>query len=647
MLQQMRDQAQNFKWILWAVIISFMLSFVLIFQGGVGSIPLLGGAGTDAARVAGRTITEIEFRSAIIRQEETLKQILGQQYQADRFLNPRGVLDALIDRAILLEEAERIGVEPSREEVASYIKDISVFQTDTGRFDKSKYDKYLQGSGLRAVEFEQQVAEDLTVGAMNRLLASGAAVPAQAVKDAWKRENEVASIEYVLFADDRHLDSVTVTEDELRAHHEANQDDYDAGPARQIRWIRFARDAYQRGLEVETEMREYYDQNMGSIYTMTEDQRRASVILAAVPAGASAEERAAVRAEAEATLNRARAGEDFAALAAEVSDDAQTKEKGGDLGPFYKGFQEPAIDQAVFAANEGDLLGPIETLRGYEVVKVTKGAGEKARPFEEVRDLVARGLYAGRAAEAQAEALKKFQDALASKPDFGAAAGAAGLTPSEPAWLTSSGGIEELGTNPMVTARAFELPVGSISDPVSDVGGQVIFEVVAEREASPQGLDEARTRVEEAVKKEKARVLARAAAEAFREQALQASSFADAASAAGQTVETASDLRRGRAAGALGAAPDLVAVAFETPVGQVGRVADAPSGAAVLRVIERTEFDDAKFEADRDDLARRLRDQQAAALRGSALDKLRESYDGRIKINEKILAAYTGAQQGG
>ena len=640
MLQQMRDKAQNFKWILWAVIFSFLISFVLIFQGGVGSTSQLGGSSNDAARVAGRPIGEKAFRSALMRQEETLRQILGAQYDSAQYLNPRNVLDALIDRAILLEEAERIGVEPSRTEVADYIKDITAFQGESGKFDKSLYKDYLQRAGMRAPDFEKQVAEDLSVMAMNRLLAGGAAVPAAAVKDAWKRENETASAEYVTFPLEPHLASVTVSEEEARAHYEAHQADYDAGPARQIRWVRFARDDYQRSLENEEAMRAYYDANAASIYTMTEDQRRASVILVAVQASPTDEQKAAARAKADAAVARAKDGEDFATLARELSDDAATREKGGDLGPFYQGFQEPAVDQAVFAAAERDVLGPIETLRGFEVVLVTKGAGSKARPFEEVRELVGRGLYAGPAAEAQAEAVKKFQDALSAKPDFEKAAEAAGLKASEPQWISRGGTIDALGPNPMISARAFDLAVNSVSDPLSDPGGQVVFQVVAERETSPQAFEEARAAAESAVREKKARGVARSAAEAFRQAATGLTDLAAAPLPAGSSVQTVTEIRRGRAVTGVGTAPDFVVVAFETPVGQVGRVADVPDGVAVLRVTERTEFDEARFEADRDALSQRLQDQQAQSLRTSAIEHLREEYGDKIKINEDILAAY-------
>src|SRR5439155_18669624 len=106
---------------------------------------------------------------------------------------------------------------------------------------------------------------------------------------------------------------------------------------------------------------------------------------------------------------------DFAALVKEASDDEATRDKGGDLGPFHSGVHEKEIDDAVFAAAEGDVVGPFETPRGFEILKVAKGPGEVARSFDDVRALVSRSLYARKADEALAAAVKKFQEAIASK----------------------------------------------------------------------------------------------------------------------------------------------------------------------------------------------------------------------------------------
>jgi peptidyl-prolyl cis-trans isomerase D len=634
----MRDYAQNLKWILVFVILSFLISFVLTFQAGLGSY-FDGRRGvTWAAKVGRHEVTIKEFQQAMSRTEDRYRQILGANYNA-KLLDPRSVLDDLIDQNVLLEEADRLGVVASDEEVARTIRGFGMFKNDQGKFDRELYDDYLSRASQTAASFELQVADDIRTGAMSDMLSSGIVPSRLAVEQEWRRENESASIDYVVLPLEPHLTDVAPTDADLHAYYDAHVADFDAGAARQVRLVRFSRDEAQKKLENEADMRTYYNENVGAIYTMSEDQRRASVVVVSVPPGASDAGKAAARTRAESVAARARAGEDFAALAREISDDEVTKQAGGDMGPFYQGMQEPTVDQALFAAAEGDVVGPLETLRGFEVFKLTKGTGTKARAFEEVRNLVSRGLYATAASEALAKEVKSFQEAVAAAKDLDAAAAAAGVSAGEPMWITEAGEIPGMGKNPIVSTKAFELDVDSISEPLADVGGQVVVQVLAKRDSSPQTFDEARAAVETAVRRDLARGKARVEAQALLDAAKSAGDLAGAAG--GRTVQTASQIKKGRRVGDL-EAPELNLAAFEVEAGQFGPVVDVPDGAAVFRVTARVGYDEAKFEAERDDIAKRLRSQQVSALRQAALGHLREKYKRRIRTNEDFLAQVSG-----
>jgi parvulin-like peptidyl-prolyl isomerase len=73
----------------------------------------------------------------------------------------------------------------------------------------------------------------------------------------------------------------------------------------------------------------------------------------------------------EGVLQRARAGEDFAALAREVSVDSSNKDQGGDLGWFRRGVMVKPFEEAAFALKEGEISGIVETQFGYHVIRLT------------------------------------------------------------------------------------------------------------------------------------------------------------------------------------------------------------------------------------------------------------------------------------
>jgi parvulin-like peptidyl-prolyl isomerase len=133
-------------------------------------------------------------------------------------------------------------------------------------------------------------------------------------------------------------------------------------------------------------------------------------ILVAVPE-TKPEARAAAEAEARARAETARrriaAGEDFAAVAAELSD-APSKANGGLVGPIAVAELAPALVEALDTLQPGQVSEPIRTGRGFHIVKLESRSPAAVRPFEEVRDEIADRVFE----ERRREALQKYLERL-------------------------------------------------------------------------------------------------------------------------------------------------------------------------------------------------------------------------------------------
>ena len=77
-------------------------------------------------------------------------------------------------------------------------------------------------------------------------------------------------------------------------------------------------------------------------------------------------------------------GADFAALAKEYSQDPGSAQQGGDLGCIGRGETVPNFEEAVFGAEQGEIVGPVETEFGYHVIEVTDIQEEATQPLSEV-----------------------------------------------------------------------------------------------------------------------------------------------------------------------------------------------------------------------------------------------------------------------
>lgn len=134
----------------------------------------------------------------------------------------------------------------------------------------------------------------------------------------------------------------------------------------------------------QAEIQAFYDQNKERF--TRPDMVQASHILILVPEGSDATVKAAKKKIAEDALARVKKGEDFAVVAAAVSEDPGSKNQGGDLGLFGRKQMVPEFEAVAFSTKTGDVSKVFETPYGYHFLKVTdkKSAGtvslEEAAP---------------------------------------------------------------------------------------------------------------------------------------------------------------------------------------------------------------------------------------------------------------------------
>ena len=103
------------------------------------------------------------------------------------------------------------------------------------------------------------------------------------------------------------------------------------------------------------------------------------------PQGEGDEAEAAALEQAELLIQDLEDGADFAALAQEHSDDAGSKVNGGDLGWFGRGRMVEPFEKAAFAAEVGEIVGPVESQFGYHIIQVTERKEATGEEFEEAK----------------------------------------------------------------------------------------------------------------------------------------------------------------------------------------------------------------------------------------------------------------------
>ncbi|MEZ4324370.1 MAG: peptidylprolyl isomerase [Polyangiales bacterium] len=251
---------------------------------------------------------------------------------------------------------------------------------EDGTYDQRAIDQRLRWLGLTPGEFALWQVEEALAQRMRLTVVESVSVGPSEVWAAYEREREQASIAYVRFSPRYYRDQLQIDDAALTAWMAEHSEEID---------------------------RDYAGQR--ARFTGLAEQVRARHILIKYEETDSDEVKAAARARATALLRRARAGEDFAALARANSEDTGTATLGGDLGYNERGRMVPQFDAAQFALDVNQISDLVETRFGVHIIQVT-GKREGDVPEAEAKREIAEGLYreqrAGElAAEAAARAL--------------------------------------------------------------------------------------------------------------------------------------------------------------------------------------------------------------------------------------------------
>jgi parvulin-like peptidyl-prolyl isomerase len=100
----------------------------------------------------------------------------------------------------------------------------------------------------------------------------------------------------------------------------------------------------------------------------------------------------AVRLKAEEAEKRLKAGEEFEAVAKEMSE-GPTGARGGDIGTFRKGSMNSALEAVVFDLPVGSLSDIVETDYGFQIVRVIERSEASFKPLQDVRPQISERLY--------------------------------------------------------------------------------------------------------------------------------------------------------------------------------------------------------------------------------------------------------------
>ena len=495
-------------------------------------------------------IDSAEFRQRLETARARARSEQGDAFDAKAFEsleNKRAILDAMIDEQLMRLAAERDGIAISDAEVRDAIQRIPDFQVD-GAFNPERYQLVLasQNPPQTPRGFQQVVRENLQEGLIPSRLARSGLVTDAELDRLMRLLGERRDVSFVAVPA-APADAAPVTPAQIDAWYKANQRLYRVPETVRLEYVEVDGSTLPAPVADEAALRKRYEEQNAKFSTA--EQREVAHILLQVPADANDAGKKAVEEKAKALAAQARApGADFAALAKANSEDAGSKDSGGDLGWITRGGMPGEFDDAAFAMQAGEVRGPVKTDFGWHILKLKQVRAGTQRPFEEVRADLTRELQEGERERAFNELTGKLVDAAYKNPNsLQTAATAVGLPLQTTPAFPRRGG-PGIASDQKVLRAAFSdtlLQDGTASDPI-ELGPEktVLIRVIDHQPERAQPLAAVRDAVIAAIRADRQRKATEARADALVKAAKEKGLLA-AAGEAGLTAGEANDLPRG------------------------------------------------------------------------------------------------------
>ncbi|WP_017940836.1 MULTISPECIES: SurA N-terminal domain-containing protein [unclassified Thioalkalivibrio] len=510
MLQAIRDRASG--WLAYVIIGLITIPFAL---WGLGEY--FGGAGPlVAAEVNGTDIAVRDVHQEARAQRDEMARMFGGEIPAD-VLDEQGIrlqaMETLIRQELLRQAADSAGFKAAGDSVLREIRGMPVFQEE-GRFSRERYSQLLNAQRISPADFEQDIARSIVMSQIQRGIQATGVVPEALVEDYSRLRNQTRVASWTIFSADDFDRPDVVDDDAIQDYYEANPGEFTTTERVRVNYLRLDPAGLEAGVDVtEEEVLEHYRVNR-SRYEEPELREVRQIRIQ----DTSEEGEARIRELRE----RLDAGEDFAELAEEHSEDSLTADRGGRLGEIARGDLDSTLETIIFTLPQDLISQPVRTDRGWFILEVTDIQEAQPQPFEEVRDEVEQDLRDRTAEQMQIDALDDLMALAIEFPDsLEPAADATGLEIQSSGWFSRGSGdgiarhraIRNAAFNPRVLEDGHNSEAIDLQD-----GSTVILRVEEHEPSEVRPLAEVADEIRQRLQRQAAADAAREAGEALIER---------------------------------------------------------------------------------------------------------------------------------
>jgi len=354
-----------------------------------------------------------------------------------------------VERAVLKQEADRLGLQVSDQDLLSFLRSgpYSQYLFPEGKFiGEDKYIDFVeQEFRLPVKQFEDELKDDLELQRLQALETGGVSVSDGAVKAEYLQSGTKVKFQYAVISSADVQKTINPSDADLQAFFKQSAARYATAmpETRKIQFFSFDSSNMPGGKPAVTdaEVQAYYNAHLDQY--KTPEQVKTRHILIAVAKDADAKTDAAAKAKAADVLKQLKAGGNFAELAKKYSDDPGSKDQGGDLPMIPTAQLDPAYAKAAMALGPGQTSDVVRSQFGYHIIQTEAKDVSQTKSVAEVKDSIVPALEANKTGAAEQAFANQLADE-AKKNGLQKTADAHGLHVITTDYLGSKGTIASL-----------------------------------------------------------------------------------------------------------------------------------------------------------------------------------------------------------
>ncbi|MFI5372641.1 MAG: SurA N-terminal domain-containing protein, partial [Candidatus Eisenbacteria bacterium] len=467
MLKYMRMGNKRIKAIWWILTVITVVTFVFLF--GTAFDPRFTHKATGAVAVVdGRPVTRQEYQNFLNdTRAQYRRQYGGDPSEEDERMVEAQAWRGIVTQVLLDQKARKLGLGAHDAEVVTLLKaspptQLALapdFQTN-GKFDPSKYQAALANPNANWSPFEQMVRDQLPSRKLQEHLAASLKLSQPELQDLFRGTTETAALTAVIV------------------------------PPQTVGNVPAITDA---------DISRVYDEYKNRLAT----GERAQLEILQSPRQYSPEDLRVAREQAQALADRARKGEDFAALARDYSQGAGANQ-GGAINRAFQPSEFGPLAAQVASAPKGTVLDPVEQMGRFIIFKIVDHVQDPVSPTPSLRvaQIVIKAQMSDDAVRAQIDKLDKVRD-RAARVGLSKAASEAGLATSKSGYFELSNPPQQLFDAPEALDFAISHKKGDVSPVFMGADNFVVVEVDDRRAAGPATQDEIRDQLRQLAELEK------------------------------------------------------------------------------------------------------------------------------------------------